>query len=144
MPLMFLNYTEGTFTPEALDKVATTMARDGDELENLPLTDWVLSTSWVYTREYPKTKVYHGPKSGGANFVALEINVIQGGYHAATKKELIKRTTDIIAKYGDLPEDEPRRVYVLIREVAEANWGYDGQNLDLEFLRHAPADIKPL
>ena len=33
MPLMFLNYPEGTFTPQNLNKLADQMTRDGEELE---------------------------------------------------------------------------------------------------------------
>jgi len=144
MPLMFLNYTEGTFTPDALNRLADRITRDGVELERLPLTDYVLSTTWVYTHEYLKTQVYHGGKSGGSHFVALEINVIQGGYSATTKQELIKRVTDAIGEYGSLPQGEPRRVYVIIREVLESNWGFDGQTIDLEALRNPPGNAKPL
>lgn len=144
MPLMFMRYTEGTFTPENLNKLANQLTHDGEELEKLPLTDFVLSTTWVYAQELPKEKVFHGGKPGGQNFVAIEINVIQGGYNATTKAELMKRVTDAIGKYGDLPKGEPRRVYVLIREVAEANWGFDGKPISLEQLRDPPKDAKPL
>ena len=144
MPLMFLNYPAGTFAPEALDKLADEITRYGEELERLPLTPFVLSTTWVYAREYPKEQVYHGGQPGGNNFIALDINVLQGGYNATTKKELIKRVTDSIEKHGKLPKGEPRRVYVLIREVAEANWGFDGGLIDLEALRSPDPDAKPL
>ncbi|ETN41424.1 uncharacterized protein HMPREF1541_03359 [Cyphellophora europaea CBS 101466] len=145
MPLMYLSYTEGTFTPDALNQVVDQITRDGISLEKLPLTPWVHSTTWVFAREYPRAQVFHGGKSTGARgFVALDINVIQGGYSAATKQELIKRVTDTVGKYGDLPTDEPRRVYVIIREVAESNWGFDGQTIDLEMLRNPPEDLKPL
>jgi hypothetical protein len=43
-----------------------------------------------------------------------------------------------------LPKDEPRRIYVLIREVAEANMEFDGNNIDLEVLRNPPAGLMPL
>ena len=141
---MFLNYTAGTFTPDALNRLADQITRDGEELEKLPLTDYVLSTTWVYAREYPEAQVYHGGKPGGNKFVALEINVIQGGYSATTKAELIKRVTDAIGQHGNLPTGEPRRVYVIIREVAEANWGFDGVNINLEALRDPPTAAKPL
>lgn len=147
MPLMFLNFTEGTFSTNSLDTLIASLTRDAIELEKLPLTDYIGSTTWVYTREYPKNRVYHGGKPGGSNgsnFVALEINVILGGFSASTKRNLISRVTDAISKYGDLPENEPRRVYVIIREVAESNWGFDGQTIDLEMLRDPPTDAKPL
>ncbi len=142
---MFLHYSEGTFTTEALDGLIPKLTRAGDETEKIPLTDFAVSTTWVYCREVSKDEFYHGGKRGGSKFVTLEINVILGGHSASTKAELIKRATDAIGEYGNLPQGEPRRVYVLIRELAESNWGFDGQPIDLEAdLRHHPADAKPL
>jgi phenylpyruvate tautomerase PptA (4-oxalocrotonate tautomerase family) len=144
MPLMFLNYTEGTFTQDSRDKVVNELTRAGVHLENLPLTEYVLSTTWVYTREYPKETVYNGGKPVKNNFIGLEINVIQGGYSASTKRALIETTTDALEKYGNLPAGEPRRVYVVIREVSESNWGFDGKLIDLQDLRNPPTGLTPL
>jgi phenylpyruvate tautomerase PptA (4-oxalocrotonate tautomerase family) len=98
----------------------------------------------IYTHAYPQDQVYHGGKPGGSKFITLDINVIQGGYSAATKSELMRRTTKAIDEHGNLPKGEPRRVYVLIREVAEANLGFDGKSIDLEVLRDPPAGLAPL
>jgi len=43
-----------------------------------------------------------------------------------------------------MPSGEPRRVHVVIREVAEANWGFDGKTIDLQVLRNPPKDAVPL
>ena len=144
MPCIFLHYTEGTFEKDALDKLVAKITRCTAKLEKLPLTDFILSTTWVYCREYPKDMVYHGGKSGGNNIITLEVNVIQGGYSNSPKTELIKSATDAIEEHGNLPQGEPRRVYVVIREVEESNWGFDGQPIDLEMLRDPPKDASPL
>jgi len=109
------------------------------------MTPFVLSTTCVYCQEYAPDHVFHGGKPGGSHFISVVINVIQGGYAAKTKAQLIQRVTDAVAKFGNLPEGEPRRVYVIIREVAESNWGFDGAPIDLEDLRDPPnPDAKPL
>jgi phenylpyruvate tautomerase PptA (4-oxalocrotonate tautomerase family) len=94
----------------------------------------VRSTAPIYAQAYHEGQVYHGEKPGGNKFIALDVNVIQGGNIASTKMELIKRATDAIEEYGDLPKGEPRRVYVIIWEVVEANLGFDGKSVDLEVL----------
>ena len=144
MPLIYLSYPEGSFTPENLTALANQMTRDGEELEGIPLTEWALSTTWIYAREYPKANVFHGGKPADNSFVTVDINVINGGYSAKTKAGLIQRVTDAVEKYGKLPQGEPRRVYVVIREVAEANWGFDGQSIDLHLLRNQPPNMTPL
>jgi phenylpyruvate tautomerase PptA (4-oxalocrotonate tautomerase family) len=145
MPIIYLSFMEGAFTPGGLNSLAEQVTRDAIELEKLPFSnEWVRSTTLMFTRAYPEAHVYHGGKPGGNKFVTLDINVIQGGYSAATKTKLIKRVTDAIGEYGNLPKGEPRRVYVFIREVAEANLGFDGKNIDLQFLRDPLAGLEPL
>ena len=142
---MYLNYTEGAFTQPGLDSLAEQITKDAIQLEKLPYEDdWVRSTTLMLARTYSSAQVYHGGKSGGRKFITLDINVIQGGYSASTKAQLIKRVTDAIEQYGDLPKGEPRRVYVFIREVPEANLGFDGDTIDLEVLRNPPAGQTPL
>ncbi|KFG78610.1 hypothetical protein MANI_002850 [Metarhizium anisopliae] len=121
MPVIYLSYPEGTFSPDNLNSTADHITRDAVGLEKLPLTGDALSATMIYAREYPRAYVFHGGKPGGNRFVAVDINVLQGGYSATTKTELIKRVTDTIEKYGQLSQGGPRRVHVVIREVAEAN-----------------------
>lgn len=52
--------------------------------------------------------------------------------------------TDAADKYAELPQGEPRRVQVLLREVPENSWGFDGQPIRLEDLRNAPQDVPAL
>jgi phenylpyruvate tautomerase PptA (4-oxalocrotonate tautomerase family) len=143
---MFLHYTSGAFTKPALDSLAQRLMYDSEELEKIPATPFNLSTNWIYTHEYPTSAMYHSGKTGGGkHFITLEINVITGGYSATTKTEFIKRATDAIAEFGGLPKGEPRRVYVVMREVAEANWGFDGKTINLEELRGSTDEsITPL
>jgi len=49
MPIMYLSYTEGAFTPKGLDYLAAQITQDAIELEKLPLTDWVRSTTLIYS-----------------------------------------------------------------------------------------------
>lgn len=145
MLLVFVSYTAGAFDQDSLDALAEQITHDGGELEGLDMIDFVLSTTWIWCQEFPRTHVYHGGKNtGDKDFVTAQINVLQGGYTEATKKELIKRVTDAVEKYAQLPTGEPRRVYVLLREVPENSWGFDGQPIHLEDLKNPPQDAAPL
>jgi phenylpyruvate tautomerase PptA (4-oxalocrotonate tautomerase family) len=144
MPIMHLSYPEGAFTRDSLDALAVQLTQDATALEKFPSNDWVRSTAAIYAQAYSEGQVYHGGKPGGSRFITLDVSVIQGGYSASTKTELIKHATDAIEEYGDLPKGGPRRVYVIIREVAEANLGFDGKSVDLEVLRDPPAGLEPL
>ena len=145
MPHMFASFTAGAFSQDSLDAFADQITRDGEELEGLDMTDFVLSTTWVWCHEYPRTHVYHGGQNrGDKHFISVQINVLQGGYSETTKKELIKRVTDAADKYAELPQGEPRRVQVLLREVPENSWGFDGRPIRLEDLKDPPQDAAPL
>jgi phenylpyruvate tautomerase PptA (4-oxalocrotonate tautomerase family) len=144
MPLIYVNYPTGTFAQEALDGLAEQMTNDVIELEKLARTPYVKSTTWVYCREYPRMHVYHGGKTEGTNVISFEINVIEHGFEAATKKELIKRVTEAVAKYAGLKDGQLRPVYVLIRDVPETNWGLFGDPVNLHALKNRPADAKPI
>ena len=145
MPLMFLNYPAGIFTNEALAGLVEQLTHDGQELEKLKVTPFVRSTACVFCQEYAPDHVFHAGQPGGSPFISVLINVIRGGFAARTKAQLIQRVTDAVAKFGNLPEGGPRCVYVVIREVEESNFGFDGVPIDLEDLRDPPhPDAKPL
>jgi phenylpyruvate tautomerase PptA (4-oxalocrotonate tautomerase family) len=108
------------------------------------MTDYVLSTAWVYTQEYPRAAVYNGGTPVTNSFVSLEINVIQGDFGATAKKQLLEESNATLAKYGSFPAGEDQRIYIVLREVIESNWGYSGQTIDLELLRKPVGNPKPL
>src|SRR5450756_1458182 len=104
MPIMYVNYPEGTFTQEAIDKLAYELTAFGEGAEKLPKTPYLFSTTWVYFRPYPKELVFHGGKSGGRNVISLEVNVFEGGLDYAAKKKFYKEVTDAIAEATGMPK----------------------------------------
>ena len=144
MPLMYVNYPEGTFTQEAIDTLAMQFTDYGEDAEKIPKTPYLFSTTWVFFRPHPKGLVYHGGKSPGTDVIGIEVNVFEGGLDAAAKKGLIKNMTDAIATALGLSEGERRPVYILIRDVPDINWGFFGETITLDDLLNAPADEKPV
>jgi phenylpyruvate tautomerase PptA (4-oxalocrotonate tautomerase family) len=140
---MFLHYPEGTFSPSALQAAVTQISYDAQEAELIPSTAFNFSTTWVFCRPYPKELIFHGGKNTGEKFISLEINAAQGGFSNATKKQLLRKTTETIAKFAELP-DGPKRVYVVLREVQEDNFGFDGAGIDLVQLRNPDENAEPL
>ena len=143
MPLIHIHYPEGTFTPEALDKLARTVSKDGGDLEKLADDPFVRSTTWVYANEYGPSRVYHGGKPGGTKVVTVELSALQGGFDAATKAELIKRVTAAVAKAAGM-EDDILPIYVLLHDVPPQSWGFSGKPLSFEQLQNPPVGAKPL
>ena len=169
MPLIFIRYPEGAFTPDALDTLAARISKDGGDLEGLAHDSFVRSTTWVYAHEYDPAKVYHGGKPGGARVITVELTTLQGGLAKPTKDMLIKRVTDAVAKAAGLAsvtdavanatglsavadaienavgaEKDVLPIYVLLHEAPPQNWGFSGAPLSFELLTKPPADAKPL
>jgi phenylpyruvate tautomerase PptA (4-oxalocrotonate tautomerase family) len=142
MPLMYLHYPEGAFSASNLQAAVTQLSYDAQEAELIPSTPFNFSTVWVYCRPYPKQLIFHGGKNTGETFISLEINAAQGGFSNATKKQLLQKTTDTIAKFAELPD--PKRVYVVLREVQEDNFGFNGVGIDLVKLRNPDESATPL
>ena len=144
MPLMYVNYPEGTFTQDAIDKLASQFTNFGREAEKIPKTPYLFSTTFVYFRPYPRGLVFHGGKSAGTNVISLEVNVFEGGLDAAAKKDLIKNVTDAIGEATGLSQDQRRPVYVLVRDVPDINWGFFGKTIVLNDLLTESPDEKPV
>jgi phenylpyruvate tautomerase PptA (4-oxalocrotonate tautomerase family) len=144
MPLMFVHSPKGALEQDVLAPLAMQLTKDGEDCEMIPFEPMQSSTTWVYFQEYPRNRVFHGGKSEGNNCISVDINVIQGGYSQKTKLQLVTLVTAGVAKYAKLIDGKPPYVYVVIREVAEANWGAGAKLLDLVDLRNPPAGSKPL
>lgn len=144
MPLMYVNYPEGTFTQDAIDKLGFQLTDFGEDAEKIPKTPYLFSTTWVYFRPYPKELVFHGGKSEGTNVISLEVNVFEGGLDYAAKKEFYTRATEAIAEAVGLTDGERRPVYILIRDVPDINWGFYGNIISINDLLVAPDDEEPI
>jgi phenylpyruvate tautomerase PptA (4-oxalocrotonate tautomerase family) len=144
MPLMYVNYPEGTFTQEAINKLAFQLTNFGEDAEKIPKTPYLFSTTWVYFRPYSSELVFHGGKSGGTKVISLEVNVFEGGLDYAAKKEFYKNVTEAIAEATGLSKDQRRPVYILVRDVPDINWGFYGNIIAINDLLVASKDEKPI
>ena len=144
MPKVFINYPEGTFYGHALDALAEEITTTGLECEKLPDTTYVRSNIWVFAKEYPAERVYHGGKPRGTKVISLEVNVVEGALDADSRIELIARFTNIVGKRAGIPPQARVPVYIVIRDVPPQSWGMFGKPITLESLRNPPPDAKPV
>lgn len=139
MPLIYVNCPENTFSAAAKDALAEELTNLALTIEQLPDTPFVRSTVWIYFREYPAGTVYHGGKPAGTKVISLEVNVFSGGYDSSTKKELIQRFTEAIRPHAGIAGGSLVPVYILFRDVPEADWGVFGTTITLRDLHNPPA-----
>lgn len=144
MPLIYVNCPENTFSEAAKDALAEELTIIALDTEQLPDTPYRRSTVWIYIHEYPAATVYHGGKSAGTKVISLEVNAFKGGHDNSSKKELIRQFTEAIRQHAGIAIDNLVPVYILLRDVPEADWGVFGATITLNDLHHPPAGATPI
>lgn len=141
MPLIYVNSPEGTFADAARDALAKELTTIGLESENLPQHPFDRSTCWIYFRDYPAEKVYHGGIPGGTKVIALEVNSFAGLPTTEGKLFLYERYTEAIRKHAGIPEGERVPVYIVVREVETRDWGVFGETISINDVRTPHPDL---
>jgi phenylpyruvate tautomerase PptA (4-oxalocrotonate tautomerase family) len=138
MPKIIIHAPVGAFDAAARQGIAKNLTNFALDCERLPKSPFVKSTVWIYFNEHARDAVFMGEQPASLSVVSVQIFVIAGGLDADAKKKLIKGTTEIFGQH--LCVTEPVPVYIVVHEIAEANWGIFGENPDLAALRSSPAD----
>jgi len=146
MPLIYVNYPEGTIADSERDILAEKLTTIALDCEHLPSTPFVRSTTWIYFNSLPSPYVYNGGKSGGTKIISLEVNAFEGGLNSEDKARLIARFTEVLKVHSCHQDSasEIMPVYIILRDVKESDWGVFGDRITLEALRNPPTMAKPV
>ena len=129
MPMIDVTYPSGAIAPEAkaelLDELATKLL----EAEGAPDTDFFRSITWVYANEIDPESLAIGGRSGGEPRFRVQITVPDGALSDRRKGILVASVNEAVLRAAGLPESEGIRVWTLIREVPDGNWGAAGQQV---------------
>jgi len=139
VPIMDLTYPAGTFTPEdrteLVDSLTTVLLR----AERAPNTDFFRSIAWVYVHELPEGTLLAAGKPVEQPTFRLQVTIPQGALSDRRKQELVAEATKTILGTAGIDESDALRVWVLINEVPEGNWGAAGNIIHFEQLRQLAA-----
>jgi phenylpyruvate tautomerase PptA (4-oxalocrotonate tautomerase family) len=139
MPIMDLTYPAGTFDDDARTALADELTTVLLRAERAPNTDFFRSITWVYVHELPAGAVFAAGRPVAQPMFRLNVTVPQGALSERRKGELVTEATRTISKHAGLADEDGMRVWVLIREVPEGNWGAAGNVVRFEMLRQAAA-----
>jgi 4-oxalocrotonate tautomerase family enzyme len=127
MPLIDLTYPAGTFTPEArialVDDLTTVRLR----AERAPDTAFFRSIAWVHVHELPADCVLAAGRPVDAPTFRVQVTIPEGALSERRKQELVAEATRVVLEAARLAEADALRVWVLINEVPDGNWGAGGQ-----------------
>ncbi len=138
MPLIDLTYPTGTFSPEArtalVDELTTVLLR----AERAPDTDFFRSIAWVHVHELPGGCVLAAGRPVTEPTFRVQVTIPEGALSDRRKAELVSEATRVVSQAAELGPEDGLRVWVLIHEVPDGNWGAGGQIVRFaDLLRYA-------
>jgi len=139
MPLIDLTYPQGALTPEARSALADELTTVLLRAERAPDTEFFRSITWVHVHELPHGTVLAAGRPVSEPTFRVDVTVPQGALSERRKQELVSEATRVVSASARLGEADALRVWVLIAEVPEGNWGAGGNVIQFEQLRQAAA-----
>jgi phenylpyruvate tautomerase PptA (4-oxalocrotonate tautomerase family) len=151
MPLLEVTLPEGSLAPAALDELADGLTAALLRAEGAPDNELFRSIAWLDVHWVPKANAYQGGRPAQEPRFRVDITVPDGALSDRRKASLVEEATRLVLEAaGEDPSDAGAlmRVWVLVREITDGNWGAAGRIFryaDLKALAqggaHEPADI---
>ena len=136
MPLIDLTLSEGSIATDDRAKLADELIAVVLRAERAPDTDFFRSVTWSFVHELPKDST---TAQGVESVFRAIFTVPDGALSQRRKAELVSEATKAISAAAGLTEEDGLRVFVLINEVPEGNWGAAGNVVQFAQLREIAA-----
>ena len=135
MPLIDVFYPAGTFTEEARTALAEELTTVMLRAERAPDTEFFRNITWVHLHEQPEGTMIAAGRPVAAPVFRIQPTVPKGALSERRKAELVAEATRVVSDAAGLSEADGLRVWVIINEVPDGNWGAGGQVVQFEQLR---------
>jgi phenylpyruvate tautomerase PptA (4-oxalocrotonate tautomerase family) len=136
MPLIDLTLPQGSIPPDARAKLGDELTGIVLRAERAPDNDFFRSVTWAFVHDLAEDSI---TARGADSVFRVVFTVPQGALSDRRKQELVSEATKAISAAAGLGEDDGLRVFVLIHEVPEGNWGAAGNVVHFEQLREIAA-----
>jgi phenylpyruvate tautomerase PptA (4-oxalocrotonate tautomerase family) len=135
MPQIEFTLPRGALSGETIDSLMGEMTTTLLRYEGAPENDASREISWGYVHEVDR--VYNGgaPLNGGPARYKVDLTVPEGALTPENKNAIVGEITSLIlAADGAAPDDAaaPMRVWVLVHDVPDGNWGGAGRTWKLK------------
>ncbi len=137
MPMMDLTYPAGALQSEARTELVEELTTVLLRAERAPDTEFFRNITWVYLHELPEEAVLAAARPVSQPTFRLQVTVPEGALSQRRKAELVSEATPKILAAAGLSESDALRVWIVINEVPEGNWGAAGAVVEFERLRAA-------
>ena len=129
MPLIEITFPRGAIAADARDELLDELVTRMLAAEKAPDTEFFRSITWVYCHELDPEALAVGGRPGGEPRFRIDVTVPEGALSDRRKGILVDSFNQAVLGAAGLPESEGLRVWTLIREVPEGNWGAAGQQV---------------
>ena len=130
MPQIELTVPRGALSDAALDDLMGEMTATLLRWEGAPDSAGAREVSWGYVHEVAPERTYHGGTNAASEppRYRVDVTVPQGALDDAKKSGLVGDVTKLIlAAEGTDDAAAPMRVWVIVHEVPDGNWGGAGR-----------------
>ena len=136
MPMMNLTYPQGAFSSEQREELAEQLTTALLRAERAPDTEFFRSITWVFVNELPEGAVLAAGRPVEKPILRLEVTTPQGALSERRRAEMVRAATEILCEAAGIPAEEAlTRVWVLMHEIPEGQWGAGGEIIYFERLK---------
>jgi phenylpyruvate tautomerase PptA (4-oxalocrotonate tautomerase family) len=136
MPKLELTIPAESLSGEAQEELARDLGAALLRWEGAPDTEFFRSITWAHVHALPATSM-QTPDGIADPHAVIEISVPEGALSERRKAGLVEETTRIVLEATGWDPEASWRVWTLIRDVPEGNWGAGGQVVRFQQLREA-------
>jgi phenylpyruvate tautomerase PptA (4-oxalocrotonate tautomerase family) len=136
MPKLDLTITEGALAGDEAQGLARELGATLLHWEGAPDTEFFRSITWAHLHELPADSI-QTPDGVAEPHAVVEITVPSGALSERRKAGLVEDTTKAVLTATGWGDDAGVRVWTLIHEVPEGNWGAAGQIVHFQQLVEA-------
>src|SRR6187551_2712804 len=139
MPMIEFTYQKGAIAPDAREELLEELATKMLAAEKAPDTEFFRSITWVYANEIEPEALAVGGRPGGEPRFRVQVTVPEGALSDRRKGILVDSFNQVILRAAGLDESEGLRVWTIINEVTDGNWGAAGQQIRFKQLAELAA-----
>jgi phenylpyruvate tautomerase PptA (4-oxalocrotonate tautomerase family) len=136
MPKLELTIPADSLSADAQSQLARDLGAALLRAEGAPDTDFFRSITWAHVHALPAASM-QTPDGVADPHAVIEISVPDGALSERRKAGLVEETTRLVLEATGWDPAASWRVWILIRDVPEGNWGAGGQIVHFQQLREA-------
>jgi phenylpyruvate tautomerase PptA (4-oxalocrotonate tautomerase family) len=136
LPKLDLTIPAESLTEDARQELARELGATLLRWEGAPNTEFFRSITWAHVRALPADEI-QTPDGAAEPHAVVDITVPSGALSERRKAGLVEDATKLVLDATGWGEDAGVRVWILIHEVPDGNWGAAGQVVRFEQLREA-------